>query len=89
MRKVAAAIALLVVAAACTSGGAEPRAATDAPTPPPVRGKVEIASPEPVTEAPGGWFEAACDLPLDQLKRVRRGYVPGRSPELLVVPREP
>ena len=82
-------LAAALLAGAC-SGGDEPREATrDDPTPPPYTGRVDIASPEPVTDAPDGWFEAACNLPMDQLKRVRRGYVPGRSPELLVVPREP
>jgi arylsulfatase A-like enzyme len=91
MRKAVAAAAALLIAAACTGGGAEekPEPQAEQPTKAPVQGRVEIASPEPVTQAPDGWFEAACDLPLEQLKRVRRGYVPGRSPELIVVPREP
>ncbi|MDQ4025331.1 MAG: alkaline phosphatase family protein, partial [Actinomycetota bacterium] len=91
MRRSAAAVVALLLAAACTGSGAEenPEPRAEQPTEAPVRGRVAIASPEPVTEAPDGWFEAACDLPIEQLRRIRRGYVPGRSPELLVVPREP
>lgn len=32
---------------------------------------------------------AACGLPLDYLRRIRRGYYPGRSPEIVFVPRAP
>jgi type I phosphodiesterase/nucleotide pyrophosphatase len=35
------------------------------------------------------WFDAACALPPSQLRRIRRGYYPGRSPDIIVVPREP
>jgi hypothetical protein len=49
-------------------------------TPPPL---------ESVTEQPQGWFESACELPLEQVQRIRRGYFPGRSPDVLIVPREP
>lgn len=33
------------------------------------------------------WFRAACALPKSQLRRIERGYVPGRSPDLMYVPK--
>ena len=36
-----------------------------------------------------GWFESGCELPLAYLRRLRRGYDPARSPNLMMVPREP
>jgi Type I phosphodiesterase / nucleotide pyrophosphatase len=39
-------------------------------------------------DAPG-WFGAACDLPRQYLRAIRRGHVPGRSPDLAIVPAEP
>ena len=42
-----------------------------------------------VTEPPSGWFESGCELPLDLLTRTRRGYFPERSPDVVIVPREP
>ena len=32
------------------------------------------------------WFRAACALPRDQLRRIERGYIEGRSPDLMYVP---
>ena len=47
-------------------------------------------SRETTTErAAGPAFETACDLPVEQLQRLRRGYMPGRSPEIVAVPKEP
>lgn len=49
-----------------------------------------IPAPTAIEDGPGGprgrWFDAACRLPLDFLRRVRRGYYPGRSPDLLFIP---
>ena len=39
--------------------------------------------------AAGTWLRAACDLPLPQLARIRRGYFGGRSPDITMVPRKP
>ncbi|MDQ3619161.1 MAG: hypothetical protein M3391_03415, partial [Actinomycetota bacterium] len=45
---------------------------------------------QPSTErAAGPAFETACNLPTKELQRLRRGYMPGRSPEIVVVPKEP
>jgi hypothetical protein len=44
---------------------------------------------EVVTSAEESWFEASCSLPIEQLRRVKRGYFPRRSPDVLIVPREP
>ncbi|MBA3628709.1 MAG: alkaline phosphatase family protein [Actinobacteria bacterium] len=49
-------------------------------TPPPI---------EPVTKPPSSPFRSGCSLPLETLRRIRRGYFPGRSPDVMVVPREP
>lgn len=83
------AIAVAVMAAAaCTA--TSPGATDDRAPAHPLRLGGTVPSPRPlVTEPAAGWFEAACDLPLDHLRLIRRGYVPGRSPEILVVPREP
>jgi hypothetical protein len=35
------------------------------------------------------WFQSGCRLPLDYLKRIRRGYYQDRSPDIVMVPREP
>jgi hypothetical protein len=36
-----------------------------------------------------GLVATACTLPVDQLQRVRRGHAPGRSPDVVLVPRAP
>jgi hypothetical protein len=65
--------------AACTS--------TQEPTDP---DKAGTGSRETATErAAGPAFETACDLPTEQLQRLRRGYMPGRSPEIVAVPKAP
>jgi Type I phosphodiesterase / nucleotide pyrophosphatase len=35
----------------------------------------------------GAWFRAGCDLPVPVLRRLRRGYDPDRSPDVIPVPR--
>jgi arylsulfatase A-like enzyme len=42
-----------------------------------------------VTEPARNAFRSACELPLEYLRRIRRGYFPGRSPDVLMVPRAP
>jgi hypothetical protein len=47
-------------------------------------------SPTRTAGRPGkGWFARACGLPVDQLRRIRRGLFPGRSPEVVFVPKAP
>lgn len=46
-------------------------------------------SDPPVTRLAGDWFESACGLPLEYLRRIRRGYYPGRSQDVMFVPRDP
>jgi hypothetical protein len=50
-----------------------------------------VFTPTPPAPAgpPEGWFKEACKLPIDQLRRLRRGYFPGRSPDITIVSREP
>jgi hypothetical protein len=54
---------------------------------------VACTSPRNADEKRGsngaGWFRAACDLPIDYLRRIRRGTYYGRSPEVTFVPRKP
>ena len=83
--------ALCLVVLVSLTGGA----CTDA-APPSSPGSGSTATPHVtptpiarVTEPPGNWFETACALPLDQLLRIRRGLYPGRSPDVVYVPREP
>ena len=87
MRSIAPGCALLlVVLVACTgSGSEEPSARRSTRT-------FELAPAVTIETAPppeGDWFDSACALPLEQLLRIDRGYFPGRSPDLMVVPRAP
>lgn len=45
--------------------------------------------PRPEETPTAGWFAAACELPIEQLERIQRGTMAGRSPEIVVVPKEP
>lgn len=42
-----------------------------------------------VTKPPAGWLASACNQPLDYLRRIRRGYFPGRSPDVFMLARHP
>lgn len=74
-------LASIVLTTACIGSDAQ-----DGPA------SVQGASPSPTATgivgrgARGPWFDAACRLPLDFLRRIRRGYYPERSPDLLFVP---
>ena len=64
----------------------------DGGAPAPVSRATPVFTPTPVrrvTEPAKGWFESGCALPRDILERIRRGYYPDRSPDVIVVPREP
>lgn len=75
-RRVAAVlIALALVASAgCTN---------DDPYDPPPAADRTVRDPD-IEKA--DWFRAACSLPRVQLRRIERGYVEGRSPDLMYVP---
>jgi hypothetical protein len=87
------AVAMALIAAACTASNGD--AGGESPTlvtPPGARtGASFTPTPIDVVDAPESTrpLESACALPLDYLRRIRRGYHPGRSPDLIVVPREP
>lgn len=51
--------------------------------------KPSPAAPQALTKPIGDWFESACSLPRELVARVRRGFHPQRSPDVLFVPREP
>ena len=69
-----------LVAAACTQ-------ASDRSDPSPSRADDSRGATEPGARGP--WFRSACDLPVPQLRRIRRGNHPGRSPDVTVVPARP
>lgn len=72
-------MALLV---ACTAGTEQaPRGASSENATAPARDIVETP--------PGDWFETACSMDLEFLRRVRRGTRLDRSPDIIFVPREP
>jgi hypothetical protein len=76
VRKGAAVLMGLMLLAACT-GATAPR----------TRGDGEAREPSaPETPRTSGWRDASCHLPLPWLKRIARGYFPGRGPELSFVP---
>jgi hypothetical protein len=81
MKKAVAQLAALAfIALACTSAERAPA------------GNGESTTPSAVSRSeaqPSGWFRAACDLPIDYLRRIRRGTYFGRSPEITMVPRKP
>ena len=84
-RSLAVAMALLVIAAACTDDGGGKNDPADA-FPEPNFTAPEIAE---VTEPAGGWLEASCELEPEILERTLRGWKAGRGPDVLVVPRFP
>lgn len=88
MRRLALLLALLVAAGACTDAAERTRP----PETPSRDARGSAYEPKPVekvTRPAAGWLESGCQLPLDQMRRIRRGYFPGRSPEIVLVPREP
>ncbi|MFN2588921.1 MAG: alkaline phosphatase family protein [Actinomycetota bacterium] len=79
------AVAVLLTAAACSTAS---QATGDFPSS--TGPLAPVATPPPVAlrERPA-WLESACGLPLEHVRRIRRGYYRGRSPDLFLVPREP
>jgi hypothetical protein len=86
---IVAAVFLVAAFTACSAGlhPAEPRVhpGTGSPSPVPSRPPPSVALP-PLT---GPLARAARELPAAQLVRMWRGYEPGASGEITVVPREP
>jgi arylsulfatase A-like enzyme len=80
VRPTVALFAVLALALAACTSDQEPADPNEGDTGPGETATVRAAGPA---------FEAACDLPTKQLQRLRRGYMPGRSPEIVVVPKEP
>lgn len=86
---------MAVLLATCTSG-TEPRGpgtpdsvAEPAQLPDRLRGWFAEPADPPVTEAAPDPLTSGCELPLEYLRRIRRGYVAGRSHDVIFVPREP
>ncbi|MGH2554207.1 MAG: alkaline phosphatase family protein [Actinomycetota bacterium] len=75
-------VALSILATACTGGGGaslDEKAGGDGPD-----------RSEPRQHAGAGvWRSSACRLPKALVERVHRDFYPGRSPELIVVPKRP
>ena len=78
--------AAIIALPSCTDNGGRPASSPSTGPPSPVVKRTPIAT---VTQPADGWFESACDLDPDLVERVGRGYYPGRSPDVLYVPREP
>lgn len=86
-------LGLTLTAAACT-GVKEPertletqtRAASSRPN-----GREPLVTPQHGIERvdQGAWFKSACNLPEARLSRIKRGLFPGRSSDLVFVPRAP
>lgn len=78
---------VLVVAAACSTAS---QATGDFPGTPLQTALAPTATEPPLAlrERPA-WLESACSLPLEHLRRIKRGYYRGRSPDLFLVPRQP
>jgi hypothetical protein len=94
-RSIAAAAALALAAAACTpsdDGGTPKGQPRGVVTPPGADDGVSFTpTPIDIVEAPetSAPLESACSLPTEYMRRIRRGYHPGKSPDIIVVPREP
>ncbi|MGH3119393.1 MAG: alkaline phosphatase family protein, partial [Gaiellales bacterium] len=90
-------LALLVVLTACFSSQSEPskqaaRSTPEATIPSPNTRSGPVFKPdriEKVTEPADGWLASGCELPQEYVTRIWRGFRPDRSPEIMVVPREP
>jgi hypothetical protein len=88
-RRAAVVVVASLLITGCTNSSESPGAASTEP-PPPTSGAHFTPQPiDIVTEPAATPLESACRLPLKLLRRVRRGYYPGRSPDVLFVPREP
>nr|MBA2600429.1 alkaline phosphatase family protein [Actinomycetota bacterium] len=85
---VALLLLMALVAAACTSEEPEEDGEVAAPSIAP-QARFTPTQLEPVTEPADGWRASGCSLPLEYVRRIRRGNYPGRSPDVIVVPREP
>lgn len=93
-RRLVRTLAPVVIAMVGFTGcwGGSKAGSDDITGPAPSKGAAPVFTPSPieVVEQPAeGWFESGCELPRETLERVRRGYHPDRSPEVMVVPREP
>lgn len=49
----------------------------------------EIAGSAPVQAERPGWLQAACEIPPALFQKIQRGYYPGRSPEIITLPKHP
>jgi hypothetical protein len=78
---------LALVALACTEPTPERTGGTGGARAGPV---LPPNTPLPrVTQPAGNWLEASCDLDREFIERTRRGYKPGRSPDVQMIAREP
>ena len=86
---------MAAVLATCTAGtearGPETPGSVAEPARLPDRLRHWFAEPAdpPATEPAPDPLSSGCELPLEYLRRIRRGYAPGRSHDVIFVPREP
>lgn len=81
-------VALLSVAAACSTTVASREAEPPGRSPSRLDGVRGLADRRAPAGA-RGWFQSGCELPIPYLRRIRRGYLEGRSPDIIAVPRAP
>jgi hypothetical protein len=91
---VLAAATLVALTALSCSPSSEPDdragAAPSSPAPvAPPRDFPSATTPAHPARPARNWLQAGCRLPLDYLRRIRRGYFQDRSPDVVMVPREP
>jgi hypothetical protein len=85
MRGRAWALAVCLLAGACSTTS---QATGEYPTSREPLAPVATQPPLALRERPA-WLESGCSLPLEYLRRIKRGYARGRSPDLFLVPRRP
>ena len=88
-RWVAAIAAIAVVASACTGDEAATGGPASPTLPPSVDRLVTTADEAGPPTARGGWLESSCSTSPELLQIMDRGFYPGRSQDVVVIPREP
>ncbi len=74
--------AALLVVGACTSAGGDGTSSAAEP-------EVSYQGGAHITKPAKGWFSSGCQMPAKLMKRIKRGYYPGRSPSLLYAANAP
>jgi Type I phosphodiesterase / nucleotide pyrophosphatase len=92
LRACSLAVLLCLLASGCDASTGQAPKQVNSTDVSPLASPSALFTPKPVmnVDRPAkNWFQAACDLPLNHLRWTRRGLVPGVSPDVPMVPREP